>query len=77
MKAKTDKTLRKIHKALCLIDNHEIRQTLQGMRESANLGGDVFFANAIADLQVGIHMIRRLQRSIETVHVLKPDQKQG
>ena len=73
------KVASRIDKAARIFANGELRQSLQGMRESALLAGDVFFANQIGDLQRGIDMVfranRMAQRHLTAVHTSKPDQK--
>lgn len=72
----TARSRRMIGKAARMLRNPELRQTIQAMRESALLGGDVFFANQIADLQRAIDLVKRADRSAEremtAVHTAKP-----
>lgn len=68
-------TARRLSSALSLMDNHETRQLLRAIQESATIGGDVYMANQIKDLQRGIWMVRRAK--VQAAIVNKPDQKGG
>ena len=63
---------RRLQIGLSLIDNEESRSLLDSMRQSALIGGDVYMANQVKDIQDGIDQIRRFRRSVEAVHVSKP-----
>jgi len=63
---------RRLAIGLSLMDTPETRSLLESMRESAVIGGDVYMANQVKDIQDGIDQIRRFRRSMETVHVSKP-----
>ena len=63
---------RRLEIGLGLMDNDENRQLLDSMRQSALIGGDVYMANQVKDIQDGIDQIRKLNRLFEAIHVSKP-----